>query len=254
MDEALLDVTSRVRAIAEAPQALEDGEEGDPARALAERIRRDVRAATRCEGEQDPPVFRADSIDVVPVSIGISSNILLARIATRKAKPANSFHLRPVDAPTFLADLDVGDLPGFGWAACKKIEAEFGSTRCGQLLQFPRRRLQSALGEKTGGNLHDFIRGIDGRQIESDKERKSVSAEVNVRARKNGHLMCLLISNLVRHSLRDGRRSGEISRRLVRRARQAAAKRVSHGSPTDIEDHGTASRGAERGTEGEASC
>lgn len=57
MDEALLDVTSRVRAIAEAPQALEDDGEGDPARALAERIRRDVRAATRCEGEQDQPEF-----------------------------------------------------------------------------------------------------------------------------------------------------------------------------------------------------
>lgn len=51
VDEALLDVSSRVRAIADSPPALEDGEEVDPARALAERIRRDVRAATRCEGE-----------------------------------------------------------------------------------------------------------------------------------------------------------------------------------------------------------
>lgn len=114
------------------------------------------------------------------VSIGIASNVLLARLATRHAKPAGSFHLRSEEAGSFLAKLDVGELPGFGWSTKKKVQAELGTTICGELLQYSKGKLQSILGEKTGETLYNFIRGVDDRRIEAHKERKSVSAEVNV--------------------------------------------------------------------------
>lgn len=58
VDEALIDATSRVQALASAPMeftADENGGEGerekDWAKLLAEKIRDDVRKATKCEGE-----------------------------------------------------------------------------------------------------------------------------------------------------------------------------------------------------------
>lgn len=113
------------------------------------------------------------------VSVGIAHNILLARLATRRAKPAGSFHLVPEAVPALMADLEVGDLPNFGWSTQQKIMDKFGTKRCGDLLEKPKGVLQAVLGNKTGESLFNFIRGIDKRKLESHKERKSVSAEVN---------------------------------------------------------------------------
>lgn len=116
------------------------------------------------------------------MSIGASHNILLARLATRKAKPAGSYHLKEDDIQQFLCDLTVSDLPNFGWATCKKIEEEWGTTSCGDLLDKPKSLLKATLGDKTGETLYGFLRGVDNRKLEPHKERKSVSAEVNVSA------------------------------------------------------------------------
>ncbi len=116
------------------------------------------------------------------MSIGAAHNILLARLATRKAKPAGSHHLKAEEVQQFLSGLTVSDLPNFGWATCKKIEEEWGTTSCGDLLDKPKSLLKATLGDKTGETLYGFLRGVDHRKLEPHKERKSVSAEVNVSA------------------------------------------------------------------------
>ncbi|TXT10566.1 hypothetical protein VHUM_02071 [Vanrija humicola] len=161
VDEALLEVTGAVTARALAPE--EAGVRSpDPAIQLADKIRDDIRAETGCE-----------------VSIGISHNILLARMATKKAKPAGVFRLKAEDAQAFLADLDVDQLPQVGWSTRAKIQDVFGSTVCGALLSQSRDALRRALGPKTGDTIYGFLRGQDTRQLTPDKERKSVSAEIN---------------------------------------------------------------------------
>ncbi|WOO83021.1 DNA repair protein rev1 [Vanrija pseudolonga] len=161
VDEALLEVTGAVTARALAPE--EAGVRSpDPAIQLADKIRDDIRAETGCE-----------------VSIGISHNILLARMATKKAKPAGVFHLKAEDARAFLAELDVDQLPQVGWSTRAKIQDVFGSTLCGALLPQSRDALRRALGPKTGETIYGFLRGQDTRQLTPDKERKSVSAEIN---------------------------------------------------------------------------
>lgn len=85
----------------------------------------------------------------------------------------------PDAVPAFMAELEVGDLPNFGWSNEKKIREKFGTTNCGELLSKPKGVLQALLGNKTGESLYNFIRGIDKRKLEPHKERKSVSAEVN---------------------------------------------------------------------------
>ena len=65
----------------------------------------------------------SDGSLLLPVSIGISSNILLSRLASRKAKPAGSYHLKAQDAASFLAPLSVRDLWGFGRQQSDKVSS-----------------------------------------------------------------------------------------------------------------------------------
>ena len=115
------------------------------------------------------------------MSIGISHNILLARVATRRAKPAGSYHIQPDDVSDILAPLDIEDLRGFGWSTRGKVKAKFGVTTLGELAKRSKGALCDALGKKTGETLWKAVRGIDETKIESDRVRKSVSCEINVR-------------------------------------------------------------------------
>ncbi|TCD63972.1 deoxycytidyl transferase [Steccherinum ochraceum] len=164
VDEALIEVTSSVRRIhaeisqSQAPSATPL----DPAKQFAEAIRAQVRRATGCE-----------------VSIGIAHNIMLARVASRRAKPAGSYHIFAADAPALLAPLDIDDLHGFGYAARQKALEKLGATNLGELAKKSKAILCDALGKGTGETLFKAIRGIDDRKLESDKPRKSVSCDIN---------------------------------------------------------------------------
>ena len=115
-----------------------------------------------------------------PVSIGLANNIMLARLASRKAKPAGSYHIHSHDAKDFLAPLDVKDLHGFGRATRQKAEEKLGATNLGELAKKSRAVLCDALGKGTGETLYKALRGVDDRRLESDKQRKSVSCDINV--------------------------------------------------------------------------
>ncbi|EJT52125.1 hypothetical protein A1Q1_06663 [Trichosporon asahii var. asahii CBS 2479] len=161
IDEALLEVTGAVTAREMAPDEAE-AISPDPAVCVAEQIRSDIRDATGCE-----------------VSIGISHNILLARLATRKAKPGGVYRLTTGNCDELLSELDVKSLPSVGHSMQAKLQDAFGTTKCGDLLAYSKQRLRGVLGPKTGDTIYNFLRGIDDRKLTPDKERKSVSAEMN---------------------------------------------------------------------------
>ncbi|KAF7794734.1 hypothetical protein EIP86_005872 [Pleurotus ostreatoroseus] len=162
VDEALIDVTSSVRRIETEMSLSQDCHLVDAAKEFAEAIRAQVRKATGCE-----------------VSIGIAHNIMLARLASRKAKPAGSYHLRPSDVPVFIAPLHIDDLHGFGRASYEKAQEKLGTTSLGELAKMSKAVLCEALGKGTGETLYNAVRGIDHRKLESDKPRKSVSCDIN---------------------------------------------------------------------------
>lgn len=87
--------------------------------ACAQRLRQRIMDATRC-----------------PASAGISCNMLLARLATKKAKPNGQYLLSWDDAPAYLAALPVGDLPGVGYDLVQRLNAKSINT-CTDLLQYP---------------------------------------------------------------------------------------------------------------------
>ncbi|WAR14703.1 REV1-like protein [Mya arenaria] len=111
-------------------------------------------------------------------SAGLASNILLAKMATRKAKPNGQFHLTVDLVSAYIKSQSVKDIPGIGWSLTKRFEA-MKVTTCGDLQRLSPDTLQKELGPKTGQSLYRYCRGQDDRPIKIEQQRKSVSAEVN---------------------------------------------------------------------------
>ncbi|KAH8833580.1 hypothetical protein DL96DRAFT_1456120 [Flagelloscypha sp. PMI_526] len=155
VDEALIEVTNAVAGENSQPSS-------DPAKDFAEKLRANIFQATSCT-----------------VSIGIGPNILLARLASRQAKPNGSCHLQPTSLPALLPSLDIKDLHGIGSSTKSKVFEKLGTSNLGDLLGKSRGLLRDALGTKTGDYVYNALRGIDDRKLESDKARQSVSTEVN---------------------------------------------------------------------------
>lgn len=105
---------------------------------------------------------------------------MLARLATRQAKPNGSFHLKLSNLQKYIDHMQVDDLHGFGRATREKALKCLGVSTLGELAKKPKSALCDALGKTTGETLYNAVRGIDNRKLESDKPRKSVSAEINV--------------------------------------------------------------------------
>uniref|UniRef100_A0AAQ5XFU3 DNA repair protein REV1 n=1 Tax=Amphiprion ocellaris TaxID=80972 RepID=A0AAQ5XFU3_AMPOC len=132
---------------------------------LAKAIRADIREKTGC-----------------CASVGMGSNILLARLATRKAKPNGQHFLKSEEVDDFIRDLPVTSLPGVGPVMGRKLAA-MGVRSCGDLQQVSLSQLQKKFGPRTGQTLFRFCRGLDDRPVRYEKERKSVSAEMNYNIR-----------------------------------------------------------------------
>ncbi|XP_076016657.1 DNA repair protein REV1 [Genypterus blacodes] len=155
-DEVLIDSSSLLSELGIAPED------------LAKAIRADIQERTGCSA-----------------SVGMGSNILLARLATRKAKPDGHYFLKSEEVDDFIRDLSVNSLPGVGHVMSNKL-AGMGVRSCGDLLQVSLSQLQKKFGPRTGQTLFRFCRGLDDRPVRYEKQRKSVSAEMNYNIRFTG--------------------------------------------------------------------
>lgn len=110
-------------------------------------------------------------------SIGISHNLLLARLATTKAKPNNVAFLSANEAQVLLQSMAIKELPGVGYSTsekCKQLELH----TCGDIQAASHALLRRELGEKTGDMIRAFALGIDHRVLEN-KARQSLGADIN---------------------------------------------------------------------------
>ncbi|KAF8424890.1 DNA damage repair protein Mus42 [Tirmania nivea] len=158
VDEVLVDVTSLCCTAGEGSVDMEQAH----ANVLGTTIRDRVREKTRCE-----------------VSVGIGGNILLAKLALRKAKPAGQYHLKPEEVLDFLGGLGLRDLPGVGHSLAGRLSEELKITTVSQLRVTSRERLRTVVGSKTGEKLWSFAHGIDHAEVGNVPERKSVGADVS---------------------------------------------------------------------------
>ena len=113
-----------------------------------------------------------------PSSVGLGPNILLARLATKKAKPNGQFMVTEPMVEDFMAVFNVRDLPGIGRNMEEKLRA-LGAVTVGDLLSVQLSKLKDEFGQKSGQMLYDKARGKDDRQLEYEHVRKSIGIEVN---------------------------------------------------------------------------
>ncbi|KAL1557925.1 DNA repair protein REV1-like isoform X4 [Salvia divinorum] len=117
-------------------------------------------------------------------SAGIAENMLMARLATKTAKPDGQFHIPPGKVDDYLYTLPVKALPGIGHVLEEKLKKKQIRT-CGQLRPIAKESLQKDFGMKTGEMLWNYSRGIDSRLVGLIQESKSIGAEVNWGVRFN---------------------------------------------------------------------
>eukprot|EP00762_Andalucia_godoyi_P005841 ANDGO_06954.mRNA.1 DNA repair protein REV1 len=126
-------------------------------------------------------------------SAGISHNMLLARIATKKAKPNGEHFIdthEEEQLKLILAPLPVDELPGVGPALRERLVHELGIRTCQDLQTVADVQiLRDKFGSKTGDMLYEFSRGIDNRPLQCDKsvQRKSIGTDVNYAIRVADH-------------------------------------------------------------------
>ncbi len=111
----------------------------------------------------------------VTVSVGLSDNKFLAKLASGLGKPRGFQVIGRAEAADFLAPRPVRLIRGVGKAMEKRL-AEDGITTIGQLQRTDEARLEARYGA-IGRRLARFSRGQDDRRIVRSAGRKSLSAE-----------------------------------------------------------------------------
>ncbi|KKY20756.1 putative dna damage repair protein [Phaeomoniella chlamydospora] len=223
IDEALVDITAQVL-----PTGGSDGKgvsegsifrEQTQADDIARKLRNRVKEATGCD-----------------VSVGIGGNILLARVALRKAKPAGQHQIKPEEILNFLGGLTVQDLPGVAYSIGSKLE-ELGVKYVKDIRGLTRERLITTLGPKTGEKIWDYSRGIDRVEVGEQVIRKSVSAEVNwgirfVNQAQADEFVYSLCEELSRRLLENSVKGKQLTMKIMKRSADAPLdppKHLGHG-------------------------
>ncbi len=145
IDEAYLDLTSRVATV---------GEAADVARAVQREI-----------WERE----------ALPASVGVAPSKLVAKVASDVRKPRGLTVVRAGEERAFLAPLPARKLPGVGPKTEQALLA-LGIATCADLAAVPPTRLLDLLGT-WGPRLGEMARGLDDAPVVEAWERKSAGAE-----------------------------------------------------------------------------
>jgi DNA polymerase-4 len=185
LDEAFLDVSGALLLF------------GDPP-AIARKVRREVLAevGVRC-------------------SVGVGPNKLVAKLASKQAKPDGLVVVRRDEVPAFLEPLPVRALWGIGEKTAETL-ARVGAKTVGDLSRTSPAILGRLIGEQHARDLHELSLGRDDRPVVAYEPPKSVSHEetfgVDLDAEEDLLREALALSHRVAARLReDGYRARTIT-------------------------------------------
>ncbi|VBB25927.1 unnamed protein product [Acanthocheilonema viteae] len=126
-------------------------------------------------------VIRNEILAKTGCNASVGNTMLIARIATRHAKPNGQFIIRSGDIDDLIKKEKVSSLPGIGYNIYAKLKNAFGEmSLCEDLQKVPINHLRNLLGEKIGTQIYNMCRGIDKERDFLEKVvRKSVSCDIN---------------------------------------------------------------------------
>ncbi|MBN1358605.1 DNA polymerase IV [Candidatus Bathyarchaeota archaeon] len=145
IDEAYLDVTSKVQGSFEA------------ARDLAEKMKREVKNEVG-----------------IAFSVGVGPNKLVAKIAADSQKPDGLTVVKPEEVERFLSPLPVNRLLGVGRKTAAKL-GDLGVKTVGELARYDVQRLVEVFGKKLGVYFHNAAKGVDNEPVQETGEAESIS-------------------------------------------------------------------------------
>ncbi|MCC3770265.1 DNA polymerase IV, partial [Streptomyces sp. UNOC14_S4] len=128
-------------------------------RAVGERLRRDIRAATGLSG-----------------SVGLAGSKMLAKIASEQAKPDGLLLIEPGTEAALLGPMSVRVIPGVGPATAEALRRA-GITTVAETGEAGEAELVRLLGKAHGAGLYALATSHDDRPVVAERDAKSVSVE-----------------------------------------------------------------------------
>ena len=122
-------------------------------------------------------------------SAGVAPVKFIAKIASDENKPNGTCVITPQQIPEFIKTLPLKKIPGVGKVAQQKL-AEKGLFNCADIQQYSSRVLVVEFG-KLGSALLNYSRGIDTREVQPFRERKSLAVEHTFSYDISGELQCI---------------------------------------------------------------
>lgn len=113
------------------------------------------------------------------ISIGISYNKFLAKLASDWQKPDGLFQIKPDQVESLLSPLPILKIHGLGKKSAEKLNA-VGIFTVKDLLALQKEHLAYFMGVSWGEEIYDRIRGIDNRPLVTYYERKSYGRETTL--------------------------------------------------------------------------
>lgn len=111
----------------------------------------------------------------LPISMGLSINKLVSKVATGECKPNGQKHIESGDEEAFLAPLSIRKIPMIGKKTADFFY-EMGITKVKTLREMPVGMLEATFG-KNGRIIWNKAHGIDNSPVVPFVERKSISTE-----------------------------------------------------------------------------
>ena len=139
----------------------------------------DVSESEYCQGDPEEMAKQIRSCIKadfgITASAGISSNKLIAKICSDWNKPDNQFSICDDEIQNFIKTVSLKSIPGIGRVNFKKCKT-LNMTSCSDMQKMSQDELINMFGSY-GYTLFNLVRGIDNREIETNRIRKSISVE-----------------------------------------------------------------------------
>jgi DNA polymerase-4 len=173
----------------------------------------------------------------ITVSIGLSHNKFLAKIASDLNKPRGFSVIGKAETLSFLADKPVRFVWGIGQSTSEKL-AKDGLMTLGQIQSMAERDLVARYG-KLGAHLWHLARGHDERIVDPDGETKSVSAETTfdidiAEFDALAHELWPLCEKVSDRLKRAGLAGGNVHLKLKTAAFRIVSRQMSLNAPTQL--------------------
>jgi DNA polymerase-4 len=152
------------------------------------------------------------------ITVGVAATKVIAKMASRMAKPDGLLVVAPGEELAFLHPLPVEAVWGVGPSTARKLH-DLGIATVGELAAAGKTFLASVLGPAAGGRLHAIAHNRDYRPVRSGRRRGSFGSQSALASTRSRQALHTALAGLVDRVTRRMRKSGRAGRTVTLRMR-----------------------------------